>query len=172
MRPALAMLLTVTAPLLSGCGLEQVLQSGTSEKPKPAADGGTDAGATTEILGAGCGVESGSGAQLCLATSACPKLVIDKAAMPHCGFRIRGSASELLCGCGDSICSMGAYTTCAQAATLLSSQTELQVCTQLSEGRCSLRAPSAGSTPTNPACDRQCVKECGGGSGCASLCGC
>ena len=165
-------MLSVAAGLLSGCGLEQLMQSSTSNKPGVTADGGTDAGADSSLRGAGCGTESGSGAQLCLATSECPKLVVDNAAMPHCGFRIRGTAAELVCGCGDSICSMGTYTTCAQAAKLLSSQSELQVCTQVSEGRCSLRAPAVSSTTTNAPCDRQCLKECGGGAGCASLCGC
>jgi hypothetical protein len=114
-------------------------------------------------------------------------VVVDTTAMPHCGFRIKAGATELVCACGDMICSMGAYTTCTQAAGLLASQTEQQVCAQLSEDRCTpgtstpSEPGSSGSSGTSGTsgtsggtgtCDHQCLQECGGGGGCASICGC
>jgi hypothetical protein len=170
-------LFALAATLVVGCGIEQLSQGGGgSSSSSSGADGGTDAAADSGVIGAGCGVETGSSTQLCVATSLCPKVVVDTSAFPHCGFRIKGGSSELVCGCGDSICSMGAFTTCAQAAALLTSQTEQQVCTQLAEGRCSAGAPAP--TPTNSSssggssCDKACMSECGGGSACASICGC
>src|SRR5262249_53744244 len=100
-------------------------------------------------------------------------------AMPSCGFRIRGTAVDLVCGCGAAICPMGVFTTCAEAAQLLASQTEQGVCVQLAEGRCvdsastsnsSSSAPSSSGAP--PGCDPSCVKDCGGGEACASVCNC
>lgn len=161
---ALAILLAV------GCGIEQLNQGG-STKAAPAGDGGSDAEAG--IVGAGCGIESGSGQAMCVATSLCPKVFVDTQALPHCGFRVKGNGAELVCACGESICSMGAYTTCAQAAALLSTQTEAAVCTQVAEGRCFAGTPSTSSSSgSNPGCDRPCLKECGSGAGCASICGC
>jgi hypothetical protein len=105
--------------------------------------------------------------------STCPSVVVDTQAMPDCGFRIRGSVVDLVCACGTAICPMGAFTTCAEATRLLAEQTTSSVCTQLAEGRCSEAAPT--TTPGNdgnPACDRQCVRDCGGGSACAAVCNC
>ncbi len=158
--------------LAMGCGIEQLTQGGSGSAAK-AGDGGSDA-AEAGIVGAGCGVERGSGQALCMATSLCPKVVVDTQALPHCGFRVKAGASELVCACGESICSMGAFTTCAQAASLLQSQTEAAVCSQVSEGRCFAVTPSgsSGSSGSKPTCDHQCLKECGQGAGCASICGC
>src|SRR5438128_2579657 len=105
-------LLCCAGGLVSACTLEK-------------ADGGADAGAGRDgsaadagatITGAGCGAERQSGTQLCIATSQCPNVVVDTQAMPSCGFRIRGSVADLVCACGTSICPMGIYTTCQQAA--------------------------------------------------------
>ena len=168
---------SLTAPVVTlatvvafGCGIEQLSQGGKSGAATEAgvADGG-DAG----VLGAGCGIESGSGQQLCVATSLCPNVVVDTEAMPHCGFRIKGSSSELVCGCGDAVCSMGAFTTCTQAAALLQSQSEGAVCAQVGEGRCFRGTPSTSSSSSSGSpCDRSCLQECGSGAGCASICGC
>ena len=49
---------------------------------------------------------------------------------------------------------MGIFTTCSQAAQLLSSQTEQQVCNQLSEGRCTETSSSPSSSSSNPRRDR------------------
>ena len=173
-RPVIAIATVLT---VVGCGLEQLSQGGAGKGGAAAGDGGADA-AEAGIVGAGCGIETGSRQPLCIATSLCPKVVVDKQAMPHCGFRVRGAASELVCACGDLVCSMGAFSTCAQAATLLQTQTEAAVCTQVTEGRCFAAAPtgsssgSSGSSGSKPTCDRSCLQECGSGAGCASICGC
>lgn len=151
------------------------------------------AGATTDagtvdaaVVGGGCGLEPTSGQQLCVATTMCPTLVVDTQSMPHCGFRLRGGAVDLMCACGASLCSMGVFDTCSQAANLLANQTEAAVCAQVTEGRClekTTTVPTAVTpTPTtssasssgdpNDPCDRQCVKDCGGGAACASVCNC
>jgi len=154
-----------------------------SDTPAAAA-AATDAGSTTDanVVGGGCGIESTTGQQLCVATTMCPTLVTDVQSMPHCGFRLRGTAVDLVCACGTSICSMGVFDTCAQAANLLANQTEAAVCSQVPEGRCLESvaiAPTATSTSStsssgdpNDPCDRQCVKDCGGGAACASICSC
>jgi hypothetical protein len=166
--------ITLATIVAFGCGIEQLSQGGSSAA---ASDAGAGDGGDSGVLGAGCGIESGSGQQLCVATSLCPNVVVDTEAMPHCGFRIKGSSSELVCGCGDSICSMGAFTTCTQAAALLQSQSEGAVCAQVGEGRCSVGKPSTSSSSSSSSssgstCDRSCLQECGSGAGCASICGC
>lgn len=168
-----------TAAIFAACitaGCAQLTQGGDAgSETATATDGGGAAAADAGVVGAGCGVEDLSGAQLCIATTLCPTVVVDSQAFPHCGFRIKGGSSELVCGCGDSICSMGAFTTCAQAAQLLVSQTEGSVCTQVFEGRCTAAvpaaAPSSGSS-SGSTCNRECLKDCGGAGGCASICGC
>lgn len=166
----------------AGCALAQLLQSGSESDGTSSETPVSDAGPDANVTGAGCGTESQSGATLCRATSTCPSVVVDSDAFPHCGFRIRGSVSELVCACGELLCSMGSFTTCTSAAELLLSQTEQGVCLQVNEGRCSpARGTSSGgaggassgsSSGGNPACDRQCMSECGGGSACASVCNC
>lgn len=184
MRIAPAVAFVLAACLAAGCALAQLIQSGgggSSETAAATADAGGDAAAAEPtVKGAGCGIESGSGAQLCIATSLCPTVVVDTQALPHCGFRIKAGSSELVCGCGESICSMGTFTTCAQAAQLLVTQTESAVCAQVAEERCTTPPPApAGSSGSSGAssssgapCDKQCLQECGGGGGCASICGC
>lgn len=178
MRAAILSVLALAVSVMAGCSLDQILNGGGGGTDAGAAtDAGADAAVEAGVTGAGCGVESATGTQLCVATSQCPTLVIDTEATPHCGFRIKGGSSELVCACGDSLCSMGAYTTCAQAQKLLASQSEQQVCMQVGEGRCSVSTAPAGSSGSsgssaNPTCDRVCLSECGGGAGCASICGC
>ena len=142
------------------------------EDAGPSSDAATPDAA---IVGGGCGKEDKSGAELCAATSMCPSVVVDTQAMPSCGFRIRGGTVDLVCACGTAICPMGAFATCMEAAQLLTKQTEQGVCVQLAEGRCTEPAASSSSGSSgagNPACDRQCVKDCGGGAACASVCNC
>ncbi len=130
-----------------------------------------DAGPT----GKGCGVAPNSGLELCLGQSSCPDVVVDPDALPGCGYRIRGSAVDLVCVCGTVLCSMGTFTTCAEASKLLRDQTIQGVCSQSSEGRCAEitpASPSQGPATRNPACDRECMRTCGGGAACASLCNC
>lgn len=134
-----------------------------------------DGGASASPVGGACGIEENSGSQLCRAVSTCPNVVVDSQAMPHCGFRIRGAAVDLVCGCNDSLCPVGIFTTCAEAAQLLANQTEQGVCIQLAEGRCFETAAQPSTSKQsggNPACDRQCVTDCGGGAACAEICNC
>ena len=172
----------VIAASVVACGLENITTGGNRDAgttPTPAATEPTsDAGPA--LTGTACGPEENSGATLCRATSQCPSVAVDPQGLPHCGFRIKGSSSELVCGCGEALCPMGTFTTCAQAAQLITSQTEAQVCQQLAEGRCapttgSSSSSSSGSSGTSGAsgtCDKVCLAECGGGAGCASVCGC
>ncbi len=166
------------AAVVAGCALEPTVQSGSGSNTST-----TDTSTTADagILGADCGVESGTGAVLCRAVSTCPSVIVDTQATPHCGFRIRGSIAELVCGCGDSICPMGTFTTCDQAQHLLSTQTELGVCAQVAEERCEpagaaspppASTGTAGNSNSGPTCDKQCLSECGGGAACASICEC
>lgn len=159
--------------LVSACALENISTGTGKSAAGDAGAASADAGdAAPAVQGAGCGVEAESGLQLCAATSACPTLAVDTNVFPSCGFRIRGSVVDLVCGCDGSICSMGAYTTCAQASALLEAQTQQQVCMQVAEGRCAAAARPSSTSSSGSTCDRACLSECGGGGGCASLCGC
>jgi hypothetical protein len=140
---------------------------------------GSTSGGDSGIVGGGCGREQSTGIELCVATSKCPNVVVDTQAMPSCGFRVRGAVVDLVCACGTAICPMGTFATCAEATALLTNQTAQGVCVQLAEGRClestatsSSSSSSSSSTGGNPACDRQCMKDCGGGEACASVCNC
>jgi hypothetical protein len=153
----------------------------TSADDAGAAAATSDGGAAAEagVVGGGCGIEQGSGIELCAATSMCPSVVVDTQAMPTCGFRVRGAVVDLVCACGTAICPVGAFSTCAEASQLLTNQTAQGVCVQVAEGRCleaagtsSSSSSSSGGAGGNPACDRQCMQECGGGAGCASVCNC
>jgi hypothetical protein len=168
-------LLCCAGGLVSACLSGCVLEKSSDGADAGGRDGGVgEAGVT--VTGAGCGAERQTGTQLCIATSQCPNVVVDTQAMPSCGFRIRGSVADLVCACGTSICPMGIYTTCQQAAKLLTSQTEQQVCVQVNEGRCvDAPAQDAGKTSgtgTKQPCDRECMAQCGGGAACASVCNC
>ncbi len=158
----------LVAILLAGCGMPEISQgTGTSTSAGSGADGGADGGLT----GQGCGTESQSGSVLCRATSACPNVVVDGQTFPNCGFRILGGAVDLVCSCNGSLCPVGTFASCTQAAALLENQTEAAVCMQVAEGRCAAGEGTSG-TSGSPTCNRECVAECGGGSACASVCGC
>ncbi|MBX3190675.1 MAG: hypothetical protein KF819_26985 [Labilithrix sp.] len=170
---AVAVVGALSACLAFGCGLEQVLTGGKKETSTAGTGDGGASDGDAGVSGLGCGIEPSSGVELCLATSVCPSVAVDHQALPHCGFRIRGGSTELVCGCGDFLCSMGTYTTCAQAAQLLTSQTESAVCQQVAEGRCIDTTPtSSGSSGSSGTCDQECYRSCGGGEGCAQMCGC
>jgi hypothetical protein len=165
-RIAMGMIAAAVGLALVGC---EELANGFGLGPGAGAEAGTsDAGVDSAVVGGGCGTESSTGTTLCIATSMCPDVVVDTQATPHCGFRVRGASVDLVCGCGTSICPMGVFATCAEARALLASQTESAVCTQIAEDRCTeTTAPTAPS-----ACDRACMRDCGGGSGCAAVCNC
>lgn len=175
-HPTRALVLAaISACVVVGCGIEQISQGGGGGSNSAApSDAGSDA-PDSSLQGAGCGIESNSGTVLCRVTSACPTVQVDGEQFPHCGFRIKGGSSELVCACGNQICSMGAFTTCAQAAKLISSQSEGAVCAQIAEDRCTTAVPATSSSSggnQSPTCDRSCLQECGSGAGCASICGC
>ena len=138
--------------------------------PKDAGVGASsDAGADAGIEGADC-IPLG-GATLCTATSMCPELVVDHDLFPNCGFRIRGGAVDIQCACDDALCPLGTPTTCAEAAQLLESQSELSVCAQAADGRCTAVKASSASTQSTT-CDPSCRAECGNDPTCLKLCGC
>ncbi len=153
---------------LSSCALDQLGKSGS---PNAGGGGAADAGAEAGLEGTSCGIESGSQTELCRATSACPGVTVDSATFPHCGFRIRGTQADLVCGCGTFLCSMGTVNGCGDAAKLLMVQTEYGVCSQISEDRCTESAVDAAASNPSP-CDQACLAECGGGAACAALCHC
>ena len=130
-----------------------------------------DGGTTPTATGVQCVTEPESGAVLCSGISTCPSVVVDRDVFPNCGFRIMGSTMDLECDCQGQLCPIGIPVTCAQAAQLLEmQQSETNVCTQLSEGRCTM---SATPTPTPPStCDMGCRDGCGGDPSCYKLCGC
>jgi hypothetical protein len=199
LRPLLAAVAIVVPALsvLGSTGCQQLLDNGASGSGS--GDGGVASAATGSSapanVGGGCGTETTSGLELCTAVSQCPNVVVDTQAMPHCGFRLRSGVADLVCVCGASLCSMGLFGSCDEASHLLTDQTEATVCAQVADGRCSeassspapapsttatAPAPSTETTPTtpsapqsgNPACDHQCMQDCGGGAGCASVCNC
>lgn len=188
MRPLPAFLLSSCSVALAlsaatGCEiLDKTLgQDSDAGTATPAATGDASASVDSGIVGGGCGVETQTGATLCVATSMCPTLVVDTEAMPHCGFRIVGAKADLVCACGSALCPMGVYSTCSEAAQLLATQTEQGVCVQLAEERCfdlagtGITSPSSSSSSSgsnNPACNMQCVRDCGGGAACAAVCNC
>jgi hypothetical protein len=156
--------------LLGGC-IDSISQGGRQDEPAAGASDGGASAADAGPVGEGCGTDPETGLTLCLATSLCPGVVVDPQALPDCGFRLHGGAVDLVCACYDSICSMGAFATCAQAAQLLETQSQGTVCAQVAEERCVTVAPP-GEAPGGDSCDRQCIQECGGGAGCAQVCGC
>jgi hypothetical protein len=173
----------------AACALPK-LDTGSDSTSATTADSGVAYGADAGFVGGGCGSESTTGTQLCVATSMCPTLVVDTSAMPHCGFRVRNGVPDLVCACGTSLCSMGVFDTCDQASNLLLTQSEAAVCVQVADGRCedisgtpvvaatstSSSTSSTSSTSSSASggtgCDAQCVKDCGGGEACASVCNC
>jgi hypothetical protein len=144
----------------------------------PVGGGGGIEGGTT---GTGCGPDPTTGAVLCLGVTACPSLAIDPSAWPSCGFRVAGGTTlDLECICGDSLCPIGVATSCEQATTLLSSQTQLMVCEQVAEQRCLTVTPPA-TTPSGSGgpdagvpstCNQTCLVGCGTAADCLQLCGC
>lgn len=165
--------LVLAVPLLAGaCGLEQLTQGSKADAGTAAV---ADAGAgEAGVTGAACGVHGDTGVGLCRATSKCPTVAVDSDTHPNCGFRITGSSVDLVCACGTAICPMGTFATCPQAASLLATQSEVVVCQQINEGRClETRQTGAGSSGSSgSSCDKACIAQCGGGAGCASVCGC
>lgn len=108
-----------------------------------------------------------TGVELCGAVSACPEVWVERDRFPHCGFRPRPGAIDLICACDNFICSMGMAVTCEQAKVLLQTQSELGVCMQVHEGRC---LDSQPEKPPSSNCDPTCIAECAGNPTCYEFC--
>jgi hypothetical protein len=132
------------------------------------ADAGGDAATSTG--GTGCVVDSVSNVMLCTSVDACPGLAVDHDLYPDCGFRVPALSIDVLCVCGDSLCSLGTALSCPQIQAMLAQSSELAVCAQENEGRCAARGP-VKPTPSG-SCDHTCASECAGDPGCFRLCGC
>jgi hypothetical protein len=159
------------ALLVPSACLELTLDPANSGSSATSASSPADAGdAARAVSGTGCAVDSVSNVTLCTSIDPCPGVVIDHDVYPDCGFRVPALSIDVLCVCGDSLCSMGTALSCAQIQAMLTQGSELAVCTQENEGRCAARGPvkpaSSGS------CDRTCASECAGNPGCFRLCGC
>jgi hypothetical protein len=137
--------------------------------------GGDDAGSSASpdaATGAGCTGNLGGNVSLCTYISVCPSIGVDHDQFPNCGFHIRGDVIDLECVCnGTSLCPMGAPTSCTQAAQLLKSQTELIVCQQVADDRCTSLVSASADAGTNP-CNTECAGQCGGDPSCIQGCGC
>lgn len=162
----------VVALFLLGACLD-ISQNGGGQGGAGSGSGSTEpADSGPAIEGVGCAIVGTS--KLCRATSYCPTLAIDDAMFPNCAFRIRGAVVDIQCVCGgEMLCPMGTPTTCAEAASMLSQQTEAQVCVQISEGRCTPIVGDGGIPVTGtPDCDRVCAASCDGDPYCRKTCGC
>jgi hypothetical protein len=178
--PSIAPLSALAALPLLACLQQVSTGTGTTD---PTASGGTatpsSASATATPAGSGCGTDMQSQITLCEQTSLCPGVAVDPGALPGCGFRMHpGSVIDLECLCGgDELCPIGIPDTCDQATQLLSSQSAVIVCQQVTDGRCvQVAAADAGAASANSSaassCDKQCESECAGEPNCIQLCGC
>lgn len=164
---------------LGGC-IHAAGDSGSATGASPSGDGGgsglVDGGAAGPTAqGADCIVDPTSGVHICSAISICPRVVVNHDVYPNCGWRIHGQALDLECACSGMVCPIGSPTTCDQAAKLLADQSELQVCQQVSESRCTAgpaSSSSSGGTPPTSGCDATCAAECHNAPSCLRLCGC
>jgi hypothetical protein len=142
--------------------------AGTVDGSATKTDATTTADAST-TTGISCGQDPQTGETLCLGLSTCPGLTVDQNEFPGCGFRVTGGSTvDLECACSGYVCPIGIATSCAQAKSLLASQTFAGVCVQVSEGRCT--SGNAKAPPNN--CDKTCASQCGGDPTCLQGCGC
>ena len=177
MRKLVVLALTAAVTALSACGIAKPADGGdggTSASDAQVADGGPLT--PTGTMGASCGVDMSTGITLCRAISLCPTLTIDPDVFPDCGFRVTSAdIIDIQCACNGALCPMGTATKCADVVALMQSQSQLSVCSQVSEGRCSggvtTPAPTTTGTGTGT-CDPQCRAMCAGDPSCFTLCGC
>jgi hypothetical protein len=186
------LLVAITA-LLAGC-LDLTTTTGNDAGAGGAGSGGSgsssgatssgDAGAASSgskgaTSGTNCTTDATSGITLCEQIDACPGLVVDQGAFPGCGFRMNAASMyDLECGCGDSLCPIGAPTSCSDASQLLDqAQSSVLVCEELNAGSCLPLSGAAGSTQggtgaSQSTCDKSCESECAGDPNCIQMCGC
>jgi hypothetical protein len=143
----------------------------------------SDDASTGGTEGTGCGEDPTTGVVLCTGITECSSLSVDQSALGGCGFRIHTGSNviDLECLCGTYLCPIGVPDTCAEASTLLASQTSLEVCEQASEGKCTQEesaeagtstGTSSGASSTTGTCNNECLVSCGAEPDCQQLCGC
>lgn len=134
---------------------------------------GSAAAGSSGVAAAGlqCGTDAASGISLCLGITSCPGVTVDSDQFPSCGYKINGSAIDLECLCGDSLCPMGLAASCADAKMLLGDQSALGVCAKVADGKCQVVKQTATGN-TSGSCDKDCQSQCAGEPGCLSFCGC
>jgi hypothetical protein len=175
--PAVVLL---AAPLATpACVIPSI--SATDAGASPAATSSAEdasSSAPSAVQGASC-TQLSPTVLLCLYISSCPSLVLNPQVFPQCGFRIYGNAIDPECLCGNYLCPIGSASTCSEAATEASGDTNYDsVCEQSVTGHCldlnasgsSSSGSSSGST-TNPAC-QTCVQNCDNVPACIDACGC
>jgi hypothetical protein len=165
----------------TGLPLTACLQLSTGDGTgTPASSGGTTSSTSTSspggaASGTNCTTDPQSGIVLCEQIANCPGVDVDPGAFPGCGFRLHAtSLYDLECGCGDSLCPIGAPISCATAQQLLAqAQSSIVVCQQVSEETCLPLAVDAGSSSTSTGtCDKDCESQCAGDPNCIQMCGC
>jgi hypothetical protein len=156
-----------------GAGGRGSASGGSSSGTSPGGDaGGGSSGGKGATGGTNCTTDPASGITLCEQIDACPGLLVDQGAFPGCGFRMSAASTyDLECACGESLCPVGAPTSCADAAQLLDQAgSSVVVCQELNSGAClPISSPGSGNQGT---CDKTCESDCAGEPNCIQLCGC
>jgi hypothetical protein len=147
------------------------LKSGAGTDAGVPPPGTSDASAADAPTGAGCGVDPASGVTLCTSVSTCPQLAVDHDLYPDCGFRVRAGTLDIECACSGELCPLGVASTCTEAKQLLAQQSELAVCQQVNDGRCTGGGGPVDSGPAST-CDPTCRDSCVGDPTCIQSCGC
>jgi hypothetical protein len=169
-RPLVAAGAVLLMSVASGC-----LQLSTGAD---AGTGGSTAtgttGASATLTGENCQTDSTGTVTLCQGISTCPGITVDPGAFPNCGFLVDGtSVLDVECVCSNFLCPIGVPQTCADVTALLNAQTELGICSQVSEGRCtSLVTTTLDASVSTSTCTSDCQQECSGEPDCLVACGC
>lgn len=169
----------ITRPLMAACAGFLVSVASGCLQLSTGTDAGTESSATgtagsTSLTGSNCATDSTGTVTLCQGISTCPSVTVDPAAFPNCGFLVDGtSVLDVECVCSGFLCSIGVPQTCADVTSLLNAQTELGVCSQVSEGRCiSLTPSTVDASVSTSTCTSECQQQCSGEPDCLVACGC
>ena len=170
----------IARPLAAGAGLLMslagCLQISTGADAGTGSTGATStAGSSATLTGENCATDSTGTVTLCQGISTCPGVTVDPNAFPNCGFVVDGTSTlDVECVCSnDSLCPIGVPQTCADVTALLNAQSELGICSQVSEGRCISLIPTVdASTTSTSTCTSDCQNECAGEPDCLVACGC
>jgi hypothetical protein len=138
--------------------------------PTSSGTGSTGSGAAAQ--GIDCGTDPDTGAVLCLGISTCPSFMIDSDAFPACGFRISGAVLDLECSCSGELCPIGMASTCSDLTKLTMEKNYTGVCTQVSDGRCTMGTPAGAPDAAAIACQQSCNDMCAGDPTCIKACTC